>query len=91
MPTSEVASRPVKVMSCENTKLNAPTAEVDCNPVKGTPIAGTKVPTEDVACTPVKICVIPIDKDPVDEVACNPVKPTSNASRTIPPTVDVAL
>jgi len=78
-------------MSCANTKLNEPIAEVDCNPVKGTPISGTKVPTADVDDTPVKICVVSIDKDPTAEVACNPVKPTSNASRTIPPTVDVAL
>jgi len=42
-------------MSCENTKLGAPTAEVADTPVKGIPISGTKVPTEDVADTPVGI------------------------------------
>ena len=77
-------------MSCENTKLNAPTAEVDCNPVKGTPISGTKDPTADVDDTPVGVTNVEVSsfKFPICEFICLPVKPITSAG-AIEPTDDV--
>ena len=48
MPTVEVMLSPVSPTVIDVGAI-APTAEVEDNPVKGTPISDTKDPTEDVA------------------------------------------
>ncbi len=54
-----------------------PTAEVNCNPVRGTPISVTKDPTEDVDDTPVGVtnAAVASIKFPICEFICCPVKP----------------
>ena len=89
MPTLDVADCPVNPTVIGVGDI-APTADVALTPVNGTHVSNVKDPTEAVDDTPVKSTPIPTVKLPTEVVACCPVGCSVNASRIIPPTVDVA-